>query len=88
VEPGPPVQPNQDVVPSKKDQLGGPLPTEQEIRDLCFRLTTIEEPEEFRAAVGELRVALREHIKDAENRGIHMILNKPKVKTEKAGSKG
>lgn len=59
--------------------VGGILPTEKEIRELCVRLIEIEDHEEFRNAVAELQIALREHINGAENRGIHMILNKPKA---------
>lgn len=68
-----------------RSTVGGTLLTEKGIRDLCVRLIEIEDPEEFRSAVVELRIALREHIKGAENRAIQMILNKPKVKAEIAG---
>lgn len=55
------------------------MPTEEEIRDICVRVTLAQNSEEFKAALTELKIAIREHITEAENLGIHLLLHKPKV---------
>lgn len=57
------------------------MPTEQEIRDLCLRISRAETEEEFRACLSQLKTALREHIVEAGNLGIHLILKAPKTTT-------
>jgi hypothetical protein len=72
--------------------FGGRLPTEQEmeerIREICVRVTLAHDLETFRVALSELRVALREHVTEAQNRGIHMILEMPKPKSTPAVKDG
>ena len=60
--------------------LGDHLPTDQEIRDICLRVTLADSTEQFKAALTELKIAIREHVADAHNRGIQMILEMPKRK--------
>lgn len=55
------------------------MPTEQDIREICERVTLAQDEEHVKAALTELKIAIREHITDAENRGIHFLLTKPKV---------
>lgn len=54
------------------------MPTDEEIRDICTRVTLARNPDQFKAALTELKIAIREHINGAENRGIQLLLNKPK----------
>jgi hypothetical protein len=65
---------------------GGPLPTEQQteerIREICVRVTLAEDLEQFKLALSELRIALREHVVEAQNRGIQMILEMPKPRPD------
>ena len=49
------------------------------IRDLCVRAATAED-DEFDAIIKELRVALREHVQDAENRSMAILLQMPRSK--------
>lgn len=55
------------------------MPTEEEIREICARAAIAQSSEEFKAALTELKIAIREHITEAENLGIHLLLNKPKA---------
>jgi hypothetical protein len=59
------------------------VPTDQEIRDICVRVTLAANAEQFKASLTELKIALREHISDAQNLGIHLLLNKPKAVQER-----
>jgi hypothetical protein len=54
------------------------LPTDQEIREICVRVSLAADAEQFKAALTELKIAIREHINEAENLGIHLLLNRPK----------
>lgn len=62
---------------------GSNLPTEDEIREVCMRVSLAATPAEFKAALSELKIAIREHITDTENLGIHMLMNMPKAKAAK-----
>ncbi len=55
----------------------------EDIREICRRVILAEEPEQFKGALTELKIAIRDHIADAENKGIHMLLKKPNI-----GNKG
>jgi hypothetical protein len=52
--------------------------TPQEIRELCVRVSLSESPEQFKAALTDLKIALRDSITKMENRGMQMILDMPK----------
>ena len=58
---------------------GGLLRSDQDIRALCAKVIRAQGTDEFQSALAELRAAMREHVIDAENRGIHLILGKPKT---------
>jgi hypothetical protein len=61
--------------------------TQEEIRELCRRVTAAKTEDEFRSLLSQLRTGMREHIQTIHNRGLHLILNtgksepKPDVKT-------
>lgn len=61
------------------------LPSDQDIREICQRVTLARDDEQFKAALTELKIAIREHVTEAQNRGIHLLLNRSKAK---AGSEG
>jgi len=60
------------------------VPTDEEIREICRRLLVAKDHDQFQAALTELKISIREHITDAENRGIHLILQSP-ASQKKAG---
>lgn len=53
------------------------MQTEEEIREICMRVTLAQTPEQFKAALTELKIAIRERITEAENLGVHLLLGKP-----------
>jgi hypothetical protein len=61
--------------------------TQEEIRELCRRVTTTKNEDEFRSLLSQLRSGMREHIQTIHNRGLHLIPNtgksrpKPDLKT-------
>jgi hypothetical protein len=64
------------------------LPKDEEIRILCLRVLQARNDLEFDGALSELRTALSEHVLEAENMGISLILNAPKlqvVTTDESG---
>ena len=54
------------------------MPTDKEIRDLCRRVSLAQNDEDFRSRITELQTLIREHIADAANLGIHLILKAPR----------
>jgi hypothetical protein len=48
--------------------------TDEEIRDMCLRVSNVHTEEEFEAAVAALQIALRDHVTAAENRAIQFVL--------------
>ena len=57
------------------------MPTEDEIREICLRVSLAATPAEFKGALSELKIAIREHIAETENLGIHLLTNMPKAKS-------
>jgi hypothetical protein len=57
-----------------------PKTTDEEVRDMCLRVSNAETEEEFGAAVAALRIALRDHVTAAENRAIQLVLEMQKAK--------
>lgn len=55
------------------------LPSEQEIRQLCAKLILAKDPGAFDSALAELKTAIREHMLDAENRSIHLVLEMKRI---------
>lgn len=52
------------------------LAPDDNIREICQRVLTARDEEQFRAALTELRLAVREQITELENRGT-LSLKKP-----------
>ncbi|HLW53524.1 MAG TPA: hypothetical protein VKW06_11835 [Candidatus Angelobacter sp.] len=40
------------------------MPTDQEIRDICIRVSLADNPEQFKAALTELKIAIRDHMRE------------------------
>lgn len=55
------------------------LTSEKEIRELCAKLIVAQDPSAFQAALAQVRTAIREHLLEAENRGIHLVLEMQKI---------
>lgn len=58
------------------------MSSEQEIRDLCAKVVAANDLEQFRAALSKLKSAVREHVVEMENKGIHQILQMGKALVE------
>lgn len=56
------------------------MPTDQDIREMCSRAIHALDVESFHRALAELRTALREHVVEAENKSLRLILKMSKVK--------
>lgn len=48
--------------------------SDEEIRELSRRVATAESTEQLKAAIAELRIALREHVREAENTNLRLML--------------
>jgi len=59
--------------------------TDDLIRKLCFRAVLTEDPVEFKIALNELKIAISESIRDAENKGLQLLL-KPKRTARENGN--
>lgn len=46
------------------------MPTDQDIREICQRVTIARDDQSFTNALIELKIAIRERLADAENPGI------------------
>jgi hypothetical protein len=57
------------------------MPADQQIKDLCRRAARAGDDQKFGDVLIELRIALREYVRSAENLGIHLILNAPKAQS-------
>jgi hypothetical protein len=57
-----------------------PKIADEEIRDMCLRVSKAETEEEFGAAVATLKIALRDHVTAAENRAIQLVLEMQKTR--------
>ena len=57
-----------------------PKTTDEEIRDMCLRVSNAETEEGFVAAVAALKIALRDHVTAAENRAIQLVLEMQKAR--------
>jgi hypothetical protein len=57
-----------------------PKTTDEEVRDMCLRVSNAETKEEFGVAVAALTIALRDHVTAAENRAIQLVLEMQKAK--------
>jgi len=65
------------------------VPSEQDIRERCARLLLARDYAQFHAALGELKSAIREHIIEAENKGIHLVMEMKKIPEKiKSGTEG
>ena len=54
--------------------------TQEEIRELCRRVTAAKTEDEFRSLLSQLRTGMRENLQSIHNRGLHLILNTGKTK--------
>jgi hypothetical protein len=61
------------------------LPTDEQIRKLCLRVTIAEAHEEFNSSLVELRIAMRDYFTDLENKGIKMLLEMPNRRAAERG---
>jgi len=59
---------------------GETVPTDEEIREICRRVLLAQHADQFKAALTELKIAIRTHI-ITENEGFH---NKPQVRKKSA----
>lgn len=64
------------------------MTSEEVISELCARVVAAKDTEAFKLALAELRIAIRDHIENAENLGIHLILKAPKPNALKNGTEG
>ena len=55
------------------------MQSDQDIRALCAKVIKAQDSDAFQSALAELRAAIHEHVLDAENKGIHLILGKPRI---------
>ena len=55
------------------------LQSDQDIKALCAKVIRAQGSDAFQSALAELRAAIHEHVIDAENKGIHLILRKPRI---------
>jgi len=62
------------------------LSSNQEIKALCARVIQTQDLRAFQFALAELRTAIREHMIEAENKGIHLVLEMSKI-SEKTSDK-
>ena len=62
------------------------MPTEDEIREICLRVSLAATPAEFKGALSELKIAIREHIAETENLGVHMVMMRKAKAATKDGT--
>ncbi len=74
--------------PKRITGSGSPVSREEEVKDLCVRVLPAKAPESFDRAFSELAMSICEHMEDAENLLIRLILKSPKVKAVKGGTEG